>query len=70
MFIFNMFCFIEEDIREEWKSLEKNDLNGFSDEEIFVRVVNMYELMNCFGFNIGMWLCDVCEILKSFLIFE
>lgn len=49
-----MFCFIEEDIREEWRSLEKNDLNGFSDEEIFVRVVNMYELMNCFGFNIGM----------------
>lgn len=59
-----MFCFIEEDIREECRILEIIVLNEFSDGKIFDRVV---ELVIFFDYNIGMWLC---EILKSFLIFE
>lgn len=46
-----MFCFIEEDIREECRILEIIVLNEFSDGKIFDRVV---ELVIFFDYNIGM----------------
>lgn len=68
--ISNTLRLIEEDIREERKSLEKNDLNGPSDEETFARVVNMHEPTNRSGLNIGMRSRDACETSKSSLTFE
>lgn len=68
--ISNTLRLIEEDIREERKSLEKNDLNGPSDEETFARVVNMHEPTNRSGLNIGTRSRDACETSKSSLTFE
>lgn len=68
--ISNTLRLIEEDIREERRSLETNDLNGPSDEKTFARVVNMHEPTNRPGLNIGTRSRDACETSKSSLTFE
>lgn len=68
--ISNTLRLIEEDIREERRSLETNVLNGPNDGKTLDRVVNMNEPANLSGINIGTRSRDGCETSKSSLTFE